>query len=240
TLTTSALAVGTHSITATYVGGVNFLPGTPAAISQVVNTAPTTTTVSSTPSPSVYGQSVTFTAVLNSAAGVGTATGSVKFMDGATSLGSSAVVVGGGYATLSVPNTTYPAALMAGTHSITAVYTSGDVNFTGSTSPVYAQVVNKASVSTTLTSSLNPSLSGQSVTFTAQVSVLAPGSGTPSGTVSFMDGTTTISTGTLNSAGWTILTTSALGTGTHSITAVYSGDANFAANTSSALSQTVN
>ena len=52
-----------------------------------------------------------------------------------------------------------------------------------------------------LTSSTNPSMFGQSVTFTATVTVAAPGAGTPTGTVTFMDGATTLGTGTLNAAG---------------------------------------
>ena len=78
------------------------------------------------------------------------------------------------------------------THSITAVY-AGDTNFTTSTSSV-AQDVNQASTTTALTSDPNPSVSGQSVTFTATIAAGSPGSGTPTGTVDFLDGTTTIGT----------------------------------------------
>jgi hypothetical protein len=77
------------------------------------------------------------------------------------------------------------------------------------------------------------------VTFTATVTASAPGSGTPTGTVTFMDGTTTIGTGTL-SAGTTTFTTSSLAVASHSIAAVYSSDSNFTASTSSVLIQNVN
>src|SRR5437660_12042488 len=91
---------------------------------------------------------------------------------------------------------------------------------------------------TTLISSLNPSALGQAVTFTAMVKPAA-GSGTPTGTVTFNDGATVLGPGTL-SGGTATLTTSGLAGGVHSITAIYSGDANFAGSTSPALTQTVN
>ena len=86
---------------------------------------------------------------------------------------------------------------------------------------------------TALTSNPNPSLSGNSVTFKATVSP-----STATGTVTFKDGSTTLGTGTL-STGIATFTTSALSFGTHSITAVYNGDASNTASTSVALSQAV-
>src|SRR6266404_8197091 len=90
---------------------------------------------------------------------------------------------------------------------------------------------------TTLTSSLNPSALGQAVTFTATVKP-ATGSGAPTGTVTFNDGASVLGTGTLSGATATF-TTSGLTGGTHSITAIYGGDANFANSTSPGLTQTV-
>jgi hypothetical protein len=85
--------------------------------------------------------------------------------------------------------------------------------------------ITKASTSTVLTGSPNPSVFGQQVTFTATVSG-ATGSGIPAGSVTFMDGTTSI--GTVNlSSGTATLTTSSLSNGAHTITANYSGSANF-------------
>jgi hypothetical protein len=95
----------------------------------------------------------------------------------------------------------------------------------------------QAATTTTLTSNLNPSQLGQSVTFTATV---AAGSGTPTGTVTFKEGTSTLFTASLNASGVATFTTSSLAAGSHSIAAVYGGDANFAPSTSPALTQTVN
>jgi GH25 family lysozyme M1 (1,4-beta-N-acetylmuramidase) len=86
-----------------------------------------------------------------------------------------------------------------------------------------------------LTSSPNPSLSGQSVAFTATVT---SGGGTPTGTVTFMDGGSTLGAQSL-SGGVAVFSTAVLSVGSHSVTAVYSGDGSFAPSTSSPLIQTV-
>ena len=77
------------------------------------------------------------------------------------------------------------------------------------------------------------------MTFTATVTVVAPGAGTPTGTVTFKDGATTLGTGTLNGAGVATFTTTALAAGSHYITATFSGDGSFNGSTSSALKQDV-
>src|SRR5262249_4752498 len=148
--------------------------------------------------------------------------GMVTFMDGTTTLGSSSVALSGGAYTATLTTTT----LSLGSHSITAVY-AGDGNVTGSTSSAVVQVVNNSSTttSTSLASSANPSVFGQSVTLTATVSAAA---GAPTGTVTFKLGTTTLGTAPLVQNGTVFtasLTTSALPVGNDSITATYSGDA---------------
>jgi hypothetical protein len=94
------------------------------------------------------------------------------------------------------------------------------------------------STATALASSLNPSNFGQAVTFTAAVTSLVF-KGTPTGAVTFLDGTTTLGTSSLNSSGVATLSAPSLTIGTHSITAAYGGDPNFAASTSQVLSQVV-
>jgi hypothetical protein len=97
----------------------------------------------------------------------------------------------------------------------------------------------QVATSTTVTSSSNPSVSGESVTFTATISPLAPRGGAPTGTVTFMDATTALDTETL-SGGTASFTTAALAVGSHSITAVYSGDPDHFTSTSAGLAQQVN
>ena len=185
----------------------------------------TTTTLSSTPNPSNYGQSVTFTATVSSTSG--TPTGTVIFYDGSTAIGT--VTLASGSASLSTSS------LPAGSQSITAAY-QGSSTFAPSTSAALNQVVNGTTTATSLTSSLNPSVFGQSVTFTAAVSSK---SGTPSGTVIFYDGSTAIGSATLSS-GSASLATSSLPAGSQSITAAYQGSSIFASSTSAALRQVVN
>jgi hypothetical protein len=92
---------------------------------------------------------------------------------------------------------------------------------------------------TTLTSSLNPAASGQAITFTAAVAGTTTNTPTPTGSVTFMDGTTILGTASLNSSVQATFTTSSLSVGSHSITAVYGSDANYAASTSSMLTEVV-
>jgi hypothetical protein len=89
---------------------------------------------------------------------------------------------------------------------------------------------------TTLTSSGNPTIVGQAVTFTATVKVIG-GGGPPTGSVTFKDIATVLGTVTLDGTGKATLTTSALARGTHAITATYGGDASFSSSTSEVLSQ---
>src|SRR5207248_3108285 len=145
---------------------------------QTVNKADTTTALVSLANPSVFGQAVTFTATVTAVApGAGTPTGTVTFKDGTTTLGTGAL--SGGQATFTT------SALSVTTHTITATYGS-DTNFNSSTSSALSQVVNKADTTTAVVSAANPSKFGQSVMFTATVSVTSPGStavALPTGTV---------------------------------------------------------
>lgn len=225
--TTSGLAVGTHSISASYSGDANFQAGTSAQVATNVWRANTTTAVSSGQNPSAFGQAVLLTASVQPAFG-GAATGNVTFLDGSVTLGTSAL--SGNVAVLSV------ASFTVGTHSLSAAYV-GDSNVNGSASTPVTQTVNPSPTSVTLASNANPSTYGQSVTFAATVK--AAFGTAPASTVSFYDGTTLL--GTVNTATAppqiTIVT---LTGGTHSITAQYAGNANFASSASTALTQTVN
>jgi hypothetical protein len=233
TLGTSALAVGAHPITALFAGDASFSGSTAAVLPQSVGKATTTTAVVSSVNPTVVGQPVTFTATVSVVApGAGIPTGSVAFFDGAVLLGSG-VLDGAGAATFTT------SALAAGSHSATAVF-GGDGSLTGSTSPVLSQTISPAATTTVVVASVNPSVVGQPVTFTATVAVVAPGAGTPTGTVAFFDGALLLGSGPLDAAGTTAFSTSALVAGPHSVTAVFGGDASFTASTSPALAHAVN
>src|SRR5207249_2954219 len=99
--------------------------------------------------------------------------------------------------------------------------------------------VNQATSVTTLTSSSNPGVLGQSVTFTATISAVFPGAGTPSGTVTFRDGSTLLGTAMLANGTGTF-TTSSLTQSSHALTVSYASDGNFTNSTSATLTQMVN
>jgi len=226
---TAALSAGNHFITVTYIGDGTFSPGS-ATLVQQIHASASNTALSSSGSPSTPGQAVTFTATVTSAPpGGGTPTGMATFQEGVNVL-AQIPLNSGGVAAFST------SALSAGSHTITAVYYSDGTFATSSGNVVQLVQASNANSSTSLTSSSNPSVSGQAVTFTATVTV---SSGTPTGSVTFKDGATTLGTGNLNAQARATLTTSALSVGPHSITAVYAGDGAFAGSTSTPLAQQV-
>ncbi len=104
--------------------------------------------------------------------------------------------------------------------------------------PKTADFTIKSKTTTTLTSSLNPSVKGQAVTFTATVKGVL--SGSPAGSVTFKNGSASLGTGTINtSTHKATLTTSSLPVGTLSITAVYAASAKFVGSASAVLKQVV-
>ena len=147
---------------------------------------------------------MTFTATVSPPPSGAAPTGTASFYDSGVLLGIGTLT--GGIATLTTSALTIP-----GPHAVTAVY-SGGGPYNGSTSPVLVETVTGgAPTTTTLVSSQNPSVSGDSVTFTATVSVT---NGLPTGIVTFKDGAATLGTAPL-AGGAAAFATSALGVGTH-------------------------
>jgi hypothetical protein len=228
----SGLSVGAHNIVATYTSDdPNFLSSTGSA-SQQINMASTSTDVTVTANPSVFGQPITITGTVSALApGAGAPTGTVTFADGATNLGSA--TVSGGQAAISTSN------LSVGTHNLSATY-GGDGNFQSSTG-VVSQIVNKAPTGSVVTSSANPSVFGQKVSFTATVCALPPSTAPaqpPSGLLAFTaDGASTPFdtvpvSATSAPPGCALATSAPIGSfsvATHSITVTYTGDTNYLA-----------
>ncbi|HEY1810423.1 MAG TPA: Ig-like domain repeat protein [Acidobacteriaceae bacterium] len=228
----SNLAVGSHVITANYSGSTFYSSSASNPLSQVVQEQVMVALSSSSPNDtSTFGTNVLFTADVTVSGGINPA-GAVSFYNGATYLGSGSLN-GSGVATFST------ASLPVGSNSITATYTDTN-NVTGTSSPLI-QIVRQGTA-TSLVSSLNPSLFGSPVTFTA--TVVASGSIAPTGTVTFFDGATRIGTGPLVAGGTATATasfrTAALSAGTHTISASYGGDPDNFSSTSAGLVQTVN
>jgi hypothetical protein len=194
----------------------------------------TTTTLSASSTSIHPGDSVTFTATVAPATGTGNPAGTVQFKDGANNLGA-AVAVSGGTAALTTTGLT-----SLGNHSVTAVY-SGDTTFATSTSTATTVTVANAPLTATNTAiSVNPGgpvAPGTAVTLTATVTAA---SGSPTGTVQFKDGANNVGAAVALAGGSATVTTSDFASGNHQLTAVYSGDATFAASTSAAASLVVN
>jgi hypothetical protein len=225
---TSQLPAGSDSITALYSGDAN---NSASASSPLVETvqAPTTVSLSSSLDPSIYYQTVTFTAVVSSVLGAPPNGEVVTFERGSTVLGTG--ILNSGTATFSI-NT-----LNEGSENIIAHY-GGDSNFVKSQSQTFSQVVNPATTSTSISSTQNPSSVGQSVTFIATVT--PEFGGTVPGSVTFTDGSKILATVKL-SEGTATYTTTKLAAGTHNITAnyySYNGSRNFSGSSAS-LTQTV-
>ena len=218
TFSTSGLSVGTHVITATFNGNASQVSSS-GTVTHAVNSAATTTTVSSNANPSVLGQSLTVRADVSvNAPGGGTASGSVQFQADGVSLGAPVTVFGGSA-------TTTISMLSEGNHTLGAIYV-GDGNFRSS-SGALTQIVNRASSVTTVAASENSTVFGQPLTFTVMVAAVAPASGLPSGTVQFKDGAADMGPAVSLSGGTATFTTSSLSGGSHTITAVYAGDSGF-------------
>jgi len=225
TCSTAMLKVGPHQIKAMYPGDASFKSSMGTYL-QVINSYSTTTTLTSALNPATYGQRVLLTASVSSGAPVGP-TGVVVFKNGTTTLGQG---------TLNSSFTaTWDHVTPGGTDPLTATY-AGD-SFSGkSTSAVLTEVVNPASTTTTVVSSMNPVPQGQPVTFTATVQTPPSSAGWPLGSVTFLEGTTVLGSAALSS-GKTSFTAASLTQGSVTISAKYSGNTNFLPSSASLLQQ---
>jgi len=222
-LTTSSLPIKSQIIKATYAGDSDFAPSS-GTVRQIVTGHPTTTTLTSSLNPSIYGQGVTWTAVVTTAGPV-PPTGNVNFnwtLWGATYSIGSAPLSASGVATLTRSN------LNANLYPMSAVYV-GDANNLGSASPILNQVITQATSTVTLISSPNPSTQGEAVTFTAEITSPTV---VPTGPVTFTAGKTTLGTIEL-SKGKATLTTSTLAVGSTTVTVTYPWNSNISESSAS-------
>ena len=231
TFTTTSLTVGLHAITAQFSGDSNnyILPSKSAALNLDVQGA-SNITLGSSPNPSTYGDSVTFTVKVDSNSGTA-ATGKVTFLDGTTQIGTANLAGNPGTATFSISS------LTAGSHSIAATY-PGDQN-NGASYASIAQVVNLVGTTTSVAATPNPGIAGQPVTLLATVKATS-GTLIPTGTVSFTDGSISLGSAPLAANGTATIPVSGLIPGPHAIAASYSGDANHGSSPSNNLALEVN
>jgi len=216
----AVIVLNGFSFQISYAGGdgndvvLRVVQATSAALSQGTN-------------QSVFGQSVTLTAVVTSSAG--TPTGTVFFTANGVSLGTAPLVNG----VAAIAST----AMQTGTNNVVAAFHGTGV-FADTTSNFVSHVVVRGQTAVTVTSDRQDTTFGATVRFTAAVSPVAPAAGAPTGMVNFFADGVAIGTGQL-AAGTATLETSALHAGLSSITATYAGDANFAASTAFAVQQNV-
>jgi hypothetical protein len=186
-LPTAAMASAPYTITAKYSGDANFITSS-STVTQTVNPAVLTITVTSSLTPSSVNQPVTFAATMtlpNSGAAQPTST--VAFKDtltGAILCANAALALNANNAYVASCSPAVTTQWTAATHSIIAIY-NGDSNFPATTSPVFAQVVNAGLTTATLVSALPISVATQSVTFTATIVPAQTGAIVPSGYFTF-------------------------------------------------------
>lgn len=221
-ISVSALSVGQHTITAVYQGNVNYSTSTSDPLSEAIKQSATTTLLASTATSSIAGNPVTVVATISSVGG--TATGSVLFRDGNSTLGQG-TLDSQGKTTLTLSN------LSVGTHLITATY-AGDSNYLTSASDPLQQAVVIASTAITLSGSSNTIDAGLNLVLT---STLSSNGGRPTGSVTVRDGAAVVGTQAVSGPGAFIFTESGLTVGSHTFVASYSGDANDAAIVSTPL-----
>jgi uncharacterized repeat protein (TIGR03803 family) len=229
TMSISTLTVGGHAITALYSGDASDNPSS-GALTQTVNADNTSTSLTSSANSSVFAQALTLTAtVMASTPGGGPPTGTVQFQSDGADLGDPVALING-VATMSIST------LAVGGNAITALY-SGDTNDNPSSGSL-TQTVSADSTTTLITSSAASSTFGQVVLFTATVAANAPGAGTPTGTVQFQSDGVDLGNPVALVAGVALTRTTTLPVGGHTITALYSGDANDIASSDS-VTQTI-
>ena len=225
TLSTASLAAGEHTISAAYNGdAANYIQASTSSTVSVDVQAQSTTQLLSSTNPSVFGDSVIFTATVTSVGNGAGATGTVQFVADGKPLGTAQL--SNGVAQYSTPS------LPAGVHAISAVYEASAAN-ASSTSAVMDQVVQETTTATQSSFSPSPGIAGKSVALTATIK-LVTGAGIPTGQLTFTDAGKVLGTATLSGSGAATINAN-LASGTHPIVVTYAGDANNAGSVSATL-----
>ena len=217
------LEAGSYTFTATYRGDATYAGSASPPLVQVVQPAPSATTLSSSPNPAAAGSTVILGATVSPGGGGGT----VSFFNGTSLLGTRPL----GSTNSAVLTTSFA---NAGSYALTVAY-SGSNDYLPSTSPVITQTISGQTSPTTvtLTSSTISASYGRPVMLTATVSAVGA-----TGKATFYDGTSVLGVAAVTS-GRAVLTTSALQAGVHVLKTHYSGDLSYGPSTSTTVAASV-
>ncbi len=232
TCATSGLAVGSHTISATYGGDPNFASSA-GALTQTVSKTATNTTVTVAATTTVYAQPLTYTVTVTAVSpGSRTPDGTVQWKVDGVSVSSPVTLVGGS-ATFAVPTPPFP--LAAGGHAVRAIY-NGSATFAASNSNTINQTITKApTTSSNLSGTPNPAARNATVTYTITMRRTDVYPGTPDGSIQWtVDGIVkaTLPVGTRFTYSWSAA-------GSHTVRALYQGSTNYALSTSAPFYQTI-
>ncbi len=208
TLSTTTLPAGAHNITATYTGDPTHLPAQSTALAITISPQPIQAVIS--PINLLYGQPIpTLTGTVTGILPQDVTTVTLTFSTPAANLS---------------PTGTYPIAA-----SLTGASAG---NYILTTTPASLSI-NPAPTLTTLSASTTATTPGTPIPITAHVSSTTTGS--PTGSLTILDGATPLTTAAINSSGNIAFSTGTLITGSHALTAVYSGDTNFTTSASAPM-----
>jgi len=223
--------VGHYAVVGAFLGNGNYSAASADGVLSIT-IASSSMSLLVAPMEAVSGQALRLEATVSATDVAGFPDGLVEFLDGSTSLGTADVV--NGQASITVTG-------VLGAHSYSARY-SGSNNFTPATSTAVALSVSPAATTTVLVSAPNPSSFGQPVTLKAGVYVTSPGTGSPTGTVQFFEGAALLGSAPVTSSGTTVsasIVLTGLTAGSHTLTAVFSGDPAYTGSTSAGTSHVV-
>lgn len=212
------LGPGLYRYVAVYAPSTGVAPARSTVMYVRVDRYQPTITLTSTPNPSVVGQAVTFTATIQSPDT--NQLGPIVLADNSNNNTILATLTPDNTGTVTFTTTN----LALGMHIISASF-AGDATHFNAVRTVTQRVNAGTATNTVLSSSPNPSVEGQTVTFTATVTAA---SGTPTGSVQFVENFAVLFTAPLDASGHAVYTTSALAAGHHTIWAYYVPTGTFA------------
>ena len=226
TLTVNSLAVGSHTLVASYSGTTNYATSSSTSYAQQVQKTSTTVSVTQSATTVLAGMQLSFTATVTSPTGI--PTGTATLYDGGTSI-QTAPLNAQGIASFSTNR------LSSGSHILTVGY-GGDANYLAVTSAPWTETVNLAQPTLTLSGPTNAVDVGTTVTLTGNL--IGPGI-TPTGTLTFSDGASVIASEPVTPTGGFSFSTTSLALGTHTLSVAYSGDSDNSSAVSSTIAITV-